>query len=1586
MAKKLNKKVAIIGIILLILVAGGGMSILIGPKVARKFGLFQNPEKALTQAGQALEAGDYEEAEKQFGLSYAYGKTDEYKIERLFELAQFHLIHNDQHEADWLKAMKCWNTVISIDTQNIQARRALLDFYYQGADNGSPGMWRSVREDAAEMIEVLQQQGTEPDSFLLIAHAKALLSIAQRGETTDRRTLLDECITSLNRLIELEPQNGELYKLMADAMAVQGELDTLAGVIDARKNAQAKAIEYLETGIASSDDKATAVADMILYKMQTTLSDPNILANIRTEIDERSKQIQPNAKFWLVSSIAYETPGKMSAESEINRAIESIRQAHELEPEDFEYTIRMARLMYRKGSTFDDAAAIEDAIQIAEEALSLEEVQDVPGPLRGRNINYRFMLNNFLAELYLEKAIAAAKEDRITEADEYTQKAEERIAEIVSTLGSSDNPTAQKYEGLVALAKGQHDRAAQILYKTYEQNKALDKAGEASRVDSRVCIALAEIAAQKNQPGMEVEFLLQVVSKNQDRFILQKPQLLLDYADVLSRLRYFQDWADAVTRLTESYQNRYGVTEQSQRLLLQVAIADSQYDRAQQLLAAYQGPPAEKEQFELLLLSSRISSMKRTMALDKNQNQEPTEDQTQQLEQLRKDRNLLLKKILQDDPQALDTQLLSMICSDLIQNDQADFAVECLDAYLDKNPDVFTLMVLRLQALQDDPLNLTTEQRATLQRQAIEALGDARQKTILLAEQYQSEGDYDKALQLIRQYSQSLEKDEPEMLDREFNILLSQKDIAAAETLQQKIRAENVDKCEGNLAAARLEIAKENYALALRRLDQCLVLQPLSSYTHFLKSQTHQNLNDYEQAIESAKTAIRMSPRDPLYARNLASLLFNRNSELGSKLTEEQESEAEQAIVAAVQLNPGNWQLQSVYAEIIYSRDPDRAISIRQSLLETNPTGANALMLANMALRTAQSEWDDAKKDGLIGLAGTALEKGIEIEPENEALLEAYADYLQKSGKEDAMGPIRGNKNLEWKFYLRGGRFDEAKAVLNELLADNPNDPLVIQGLVLVSQGAGQREQIKEYLELLGSVDDTKETELWILQKYVDNGFTLEAEKNLESFMERFPDEKAAIMVKAWVLMSQGQLDEALALANRYLESNTNNPSAWRLRGRLYRLMNQPNKAIDDLQRSKSLQDIPMVRIELATVYSETKQMTSAIGELVSSLDDPQAPMRMRLMLEGLYQRNNRITDLEKLYDSTLQYYPKNAFWHYRAGRYYLSKKDLKKAEALLKKSWDLSNENEQPDSQALEYYLETLLQSQQYDKVLSIASELVDTPMAPVGYTSMAQVHLRLGQRDKVLENFNKALDKAQVTDAALEGIMTLMLRTVGQDEVTAWISNELAEDANSQKAHILASALSSAKGDYNEAIKHIEQCLRLFEQDNPLWLGYALKKVNLSIMAYVKTSDPAYLNQAVELLDKMLLIQPNNSSLLNNMAYLLADNDQRLEEALEYARKAHQGDPGNAVYLDTYAYVQCKTGYYDQAEQNLIRALQIFEAANQPVPWDLYKHFGMAKEGLEQPAQAIEMYQKAMDASEQISEDEQKLLQEAIERLQQN
>ena len=52
--------------------------------------------------------------------------------------------------------------------------------------------------NTTELIDTLKAQGTEPDTFVLTAHAKALLSIAQRGDTTDRREPLDERIVLLN--------------------------------------------------------------------------------------------------------------------------------------------------------------------------------------------------------------------------------------------------------------------------------------------------------------------------------------------------------------------------------------------------------------------------------------------------------------------------------------------------------------------------------------------------------------------------------------------------------------------------------------------------------------------------------------------------------------------------------------------------------------------------------------------------------------------------------------------------------------------------------------------------------------------------------------------------------------------------------------------------------------------------------------------------------------------------------------------------------------------------------------------------------------------------------------------------------------------------------------------------------------------------------------------------------------------------------------------------------------------------------------------------------------------------------------------
>ena len=161
-------------------------------------------------------------------------------------------------------------------------------------------------------------------------------------------------------------------------------------------------------------------------------------------------------------------------------------------------------------------------------------------------------------------------------------------------------------------------------------------------------------------------------------------------------------------------------------------------------------------------------------------------------------------------------------------------------------------------------------------------------------------------------------------------------------------------------------------------------------------------------------------------------------------------------------------------------------------------------------------------------------------------------------------------------------------------------------------------------------------------------------------------------------------------------------------------------------------------------------------------------------------------------------------------------------------------------------------------------------------------------------------------------------------------------------------------------------------------------VKKANALIMAYMKISDSQYLQEAISVFEAILEQQPNNATVLNNLAYLLADNNQKLDKAVEYARRAFEVTPNDADRVDTYAYTLCKNGQYDQAEELLLRAIQLHELRSNNVPWEVYEHVGMAQEGQGKKTEAVASYQRALEtAGSMISEKDRDCLQKAIERL---
>jgi Tfp pilus assembly protein PilF len=89
----------------------------------------------------------------------------------------------------------------------------------------------------------------------------------------------------------------------------------------------------------------------------------------------------------------------------------------------------------------------------------------------------------------------------------------------------------------------------------------------------------------------------------------------------------------------------------------------------------------------------------------------------------------------------------------------------------------------------------------------------------------------------------------------------------------------------------------------------------------------------------------------------------------------------------------------------------------------------------------------------------------------------------------------------------------------------------------------------------------------------------------------------------------------------------------------------------------------------------------------------------------------------------------------------------------------------------------------------------------------------------------------------------------------------------------------------------------------------------------------------QAIAAYRTSLNLQPDNASVLNNLAYLLADTAPvadtapDLDEALKLGRKALQQEPENSWFADTVGWIYLKKGNSDTA-------LQMFQAVTAKVP----------------------------------------------------
>jgi len=85
----------------------------------------------------------------------------------------------------------------------------------------------------------------------------------------------------------------------------------------------------------------------------------------------------------------------------------------------------------------------------------------------------------------------------------------------------------------------------------------------------------------------------------------------------------------------------------------------------------------------------------------------------------------------------------------------------------------------------------------------------------------------------------------------------------------------------------------------------------------------------------------------------------------------------------------------------------------------------------------------------------------------------------------------------------------------------------------------------------------------------------------------------------------------------------------------------------------------------------------------------------------------------------------------------------------------------------------------------------------------------------------------------------------------------------------------------------------------------------------------------KSFEAYDELLELSPNNDGALNNYAYYLSEQNQKLDEALIMINKALKLNPNRPTYIDTKGWILFVQGMYEEA-------LPILEKAHNLIPTD--------------------------------------------------
>ncbi len=469
-----------------------------------------------------------------------------------------------------------------------------------------------------------------------------------------------------------------------------------------------------------------------------------------------------------------------------------------------------------------------------------------------------------------------------------------------------------------------------------------------------------------------------------------------------------------------------------------------------------------------------------------------------------------------------------------------------------------------------------------------------------------------------------------------------------------------------------------------------------------------------------------------------------------------------------------------------------------------------------------------------------------------------------------------------------------------------------------------------------------------------NNDFT-SASLLLEKAISLNPDNKWYRLLLAQIYQQTRKFAEAAAIYDHLLQKEPENPEYLYMKAALLSNANKMEEAIQAYELLEQKTGInEQISVAKQELYVSMDKIDKAFEELKKLIEhNPDEPKYYGLMAD-LFQSQGDSVNAMKFYRKIQEIDPENGFVHFSLANHYLKNGKIEKSFEETKKGF----QSEEVDIQTkLQLYMMLTANPSKSKLTPGQEEELIETlsevhPDNHLVYTVRAESLLRENKLAGAREELLKALEIEKNDYMLWERV--LFIDNDLQDWEGLYEHSRQAMDLfpNQPQTYFLNAVACVQLEKFEETASIADEGL-MYVVENKQMEGQFLMLKGEALYKLGK------IEEAFDLFDQSVELDPENHIALNNYAYYLSLAGKNLDKAERMSGRVIEKFPENSTYLDTYAWVLFKKGDYSLAKFYMESALKYDGSQNAT----LLEHYGDILFKLDKKEEALEYWRKAQD-----------------------